>query len=194
MVAGIRVPGRPARRCRSVAHDKIDIVNVDFVADAIATLHQKAEPQYDTYHLSSGAWIADLPRSHTSARGGAATGADPYSCRFLEKPFAAGGEYAGQPQRIAWPTGHRLMKVFMPYLVWNTVFDNTRVTAELGKQAGAVLAVQLLLCSNSAAKTTSPITTSLGPAAQRREDQPHDGLRPGSLGQQHHRSPSVSPG
>jgi hypothetical protein len=25
------------------------------------------------------------------------------------------------------------MKVFMPYLVWNTVFDNTRVTAELGK-------------------------------------------------------------
>ena len=35
-------------------NDKIDIVNVDFVADAIATLHQKADPQYDTYHLSSG--------------------------------------------------------------------------------------------------------------------------------------------
>ena len=25
------------------------------------------------------------------------------------------------------------MKVFMPYLVWNTVFDNTRVTRELGR-------------------------------------------------------------
>src|SRR3979409_792425 len=36
------------------ATDKIDIVNVDFVADAIATLHQKPDPQYDTYHLSSG--------------------------------------------------------------------------------------------------------------------------------------------
>ncbi len=34
--------------------DKIDIVNVDFVADAIATLHQKAQPQHDVYHLSSG--------------------------------------------------------------------------------------------------------------------------------------------
>src|SRR6202790_3911249 len=34
--------------------DKIDIVNVDFVADAIATLHQKDQPRYDTYHLSSG--------------------------------------------------------------------------------------------------------------------------------------------
>src|SRR5256885_5996537 len=36
------------------ATDRIDIVNVDFVADAIATLHQKDHPQYDTYHLSSG--------------------------------------------------------------------------------------------------------------------------------------------
>ena len=30
--------------------------------------------------------------------------------------------------------GASLMKVFMPYLVWNTVFDNTRVTNELGKK------------------------------------------------------------
>jgi len=27
-----------------------------------------------------------------------------------------------------------LLKVFMPYLVWNTVFDNTRVTSELGRK------------------------------------------------------------
>jgi hypothetical protein len=26
------------------------------------------------------------------------------------------------------------MKVFVPYLVWNTVFDNTRVTTELGRK------------------------------------------------------------
>src|SRR6202051_1719549 len=32
-------------------HDKIDIVNVDFVADAISTLHMKANSAYDTYHL-----------------------------------------------------------------------------------------------------------------------------------------------
>ncbi len=35
-------------------HDRIDIVNVDFVADAITTLHMKESPAYDTYHLSSG--------------------------------------------------------------------------------------------------------------------------------------------
>ena len=27
-----------------------------------------------------------------------------------------------------------LMKVFLPYLLWNTVFDNTRVTTELGRK------------------------------------------------------------
>jgi hypothetical protein len=34
------------------------------------------------------------------------------------------------------PLGHgaALMKVFMPYLTWNTVFDNTRVAAELGRK------------------------------------------------------------
>jgi hypothetical protein len=26
------------------------------------------------------------------------------------------------------------MKVFWPYLVWNTVFDNTRVVSELGRR------------------------------------------------------------
>ena len=27
----------------------------------------------------------------------------------------------------------KLLKVFLPYLVWNTVFDNTRVVTEMGE-------------------------------------------------------------
>src|ERR1700683_251632 len=34
--------------------DRIDIVPVDFVADAVATLHQKDNPAHEIYHLSSG--------------------------------------------------------------------------------------------------------------------------------------------
>src|SRR5208283_5500935 len=34
--------------------DKIDIVPVDFVADAVSTLHQKEKPAHEIYHLSSG--------------------------------------------------------------------------------------------------------------------------------------------
>ena len=36
-----------------------------------------------------------------------------------------------------------LLKVFLPYLVWNTVFDNTRVVEEMGRASGAVFAVLL---------------------------------------------------
>jgi hypothetical protein len=46
------------------------------------------------------------------------------------------GEFSGEPQGSDWK-GASLMKVFMPYLVWNTVFDNTRVTKELGKNPAA---------------------------------------------------------
>src|SRR5207253_8950987 len=50
--AFVFLAGLPVLPFRS--QDRIDIVNVDFVADAIATLHQKENPQYDMYHLSSG--------------------------------------------------------------------------------------------------------------------------------------------
>jgi hypothetical protein len=30
--------------------------------------------------------------------------------------------------------GAALLQVFLPYLTWNTVFDNTRVTTEMGRK------------------------------------------------------------
>ena len=53
---------------------------------------------------------------------------------FLEKPFAGYRELSFRTAKDLWVAGAALMKVFMPYLVWNTVFDNTRVTAELGRK------------------------------------------------------------
>jgi hypothetical protein len=52
---------------------------------------------------------------------------------FTEKPFAGSVNFLSNRKG---PLGYgaSLMKVFMPYLVWNTVFDNTRVTSELGRQ------------------------------------------------------------
>ncbi len=35
-------------------NDQLDIVPVDYVADAIATLHMKEKPEHEIYHLSSG--------------------------------------------------------------------------------------------------------------------------------------------
>jgi thioester reductase-like protein len=112
--------------------DKIDIVNVDFVADAIATLHQKPQAQYDVYHLSSGK-DSQTFRELTSALAAARQKRGPVFLPMLERPFSA---TVNMLSNLRGPVSHgaALMKVFMPYLTWNTVFDNTRVTAELGRK------------------------------------------------------------
>ncbi len=112
--------------------DKIDIVNVDFVADAIATLHQKEQPKYDTYHLSSGI-ASQTFRELTTALASAQQKRRPIFLPFAERPFSGSVKFLSNRKG---PVGHgaSLMKVFMPYLVWNTVFDNTRVTSELGRR------------------------------------------------------------
>jgi thioester reductase-like protein len=122
--------GLPVLPFRSA--DKIDIVNVDFVADAIAALHQKPNPLYDTYHLSSGTGSQTF-REVTTALAAAQNKRRPVFIPFLEPPFRTGINLLAN-RRNSLGRGAALMKVFMPYLTWNTVFDNTRVTTELGRR------------------------------------------------------------
>jgi thioester reductase-like protein len=113
-------------------NDKIDIVNVDFVAGAIATLHQKEQPQYDTYHLSSGR-NSQTFRQLTNTLAAAQEKRPPIFMPVLERPFT-GGVNLLSSYKTKLSYGASLMKVFMPYLVWNTVFDNSRVTTEIGRK------------------------------------------------------------
>jgi nucleoside-diphosphate-sugar epimerase len=112
--------------------DKIDIVNVDFVADAIATLHQKEQPEFDTYHLSSGT-SSQTFRELTNALAAAQEKRRPVFLPFTERPFTESVKFLSN-RKSPLGSGATLLKVFMPYLVWNTVFDNTRVTTELGRR------------------------------------------------------------
>jgi len=128
--AFVFLAGLPVLPFRS--QDRIDIVNVDFVADAIATLHQKENPQYDMYHLSSGT-DSQTFRQVTSALAAAQNKRGPIFLHFLEKPFTTGVNLLSNRQ-TSLAYGAALLKVFMPYLTWNTVFDNTRVTRELGRK------------------------------------------------------------
>src|SRR5262249_59063201 len=53
----------------------------------------------------------------------------------LEKPFTKINDWLADNMRgnpIGF--GATLLKVFIPYLVWNTVFDNARITSETGKK------------------------------------------------------------
>jgi nucleoside-diphosphate-sugar epimerase len=112
--------------------DRLDIVNVDFVADSIATLHQKNKTQHDVYHLSSGLQSPTC-RQITDALSKSMGKHGPLYLPWLAQPFDA---------TVRWMAGRRgsplgqmasLLKVFLPYLLWNTVFDNQRVVQETGK-------------------------------------------------------------
>jgi thioester reductase-like protein len=117
------------------ADDRIDIVPVDYVADAIVTLHQKARPEHEIYHLSSGE-SSETYRQVTQALASARGAMPPMFWPGLERPFSWAVDRLSR-RRDNLGYGASLLKVFLPYLVWNTVFDNKRVVAELGRPPAA---------------------------------------------------------
>ena len=124
-LAGLKVlPLRPK--------DRVDIVNVDFVADAIAALHVKELTNHDTYHLSSGRESQTF-RQITESLAAAQGKRGPIYLPFMEKPFDRTVNLLSN-RKSPLGYGAALMKVFMPYLTFNTVFDNTRVSTELGRK------------------------------------------------------------
>ena len=112
--------------------DRIDIVPVDFVADSVVTLHQKDTTEHEIYHLSSGE-SSETFIQLTDALSKAQSKRAPVFMPSLERPSSKMVEaLAGRAGKIGGLA--TLLKVFLPYLVWNTVFDNKRVVAEMGRQ------------------------------------------------------------
>lgn len=119
------LPLRPA--------DRIDIVPVDFVADAIVALHTRDTAAFDVYHLSSGRdseTYLEITRALAKATGHR----NPIFLPGFERAFGATVNFAAGLGRNSLSRGATLLKVFFPYLVWDTVFDNVRVVAELGRK------------------------------------------------------------
>jgi nucleoside-diphosphate-sugar epimerase len=111
--------------------DRIDIVPVDYVADAIVTLHGKDAPLHGIYHLSSGT-DSEKFREITTALAAASGKRAPVFVPEIEgASMSATNWLANRQGKIG--SFATLLKVFLPYLVWDTVFDNSRVAAEMGR-------------------------------------------------------------
>ena len=124
MLAGLSVlPFRP--------NDRLDIVPVDFVADSIVALHLKEQPGHEIYHLSAGAQ-SQTYRELTTHLSRALGKSRPLYLPLLERPFTSLVNCLAR-FRGSIGYGATLLKVFLPYLVWNTVFDNSRVVSETGR-------------------------------------------------------------
>lgn len=123
-----RLPVLPFR-----ADWRLDIVNADFVGDAIVKLHLKSEPKYDTYHLSSGrqspTYASILEALRKSGH------KVPNVCSPFLLPIFRGVTSTLSEMRTLRTVSRAaaLLKVFLPYLTFDTVFDNSRATGELGR-------------------------------------------------------------
>jgi thioester reductase-like protein len=126
MLAQLRVlPLRPDSR-----HD---IVPADFVGRAIADIHQRPEPKFRIYHLSAG----EGSESHAAIMDRLRVRGKPLKHVFvpaLQTPFGlAMNALSVTPRRLGMSGVASLLRVFWPYVVYDTVFDNTRVIEELGE-------------------------------------------------------------
>ena len=112
---------------------RLDIVPADYVGKAIVTIHQRTAPRYGIYHLSSGR--ASLTcRQITDALNQAGFMTPHVYLPYLKAPFAAAVDaLSGSPKRWGIARPMSLMKAFWPYLVFDTVFDNTRVLEEMSE-------------------------------------------------------------
>jgi len=115
--------------------DRIDIVPANYVGKAVVAIHQKDQPKYPRYHLSAGTG-SETYRDLTDALASAAHGGHPAYLPSLGKTFSGTVNWLAQKKSNV-GRGASLLKVFWPYLVWNTVFDNSRVVEELGGEKPA---------------------------------------------------------
>ena len=121
-----RLPALPLR-----PKDKIDIVPANYVGKAIVAIHQKVGPAHGIYHLSSGTG-SQTYQELTDALAEAGGWRRPAYWPWSGGPFSRTVNWLSRGKSGV-ARGASLLKVFWPYLDWNTVFDNSRVVAELGE-------------------------------------------------------------
>ena len=106
---------------------RVDIVNADWVGKAIADLHMNPV-KHEIFHLSSG------ESSKTMGEITAALNKPPRFLPALEKPFGrVMDRLASSKKRNTATLVGSLFKVFLPYITYDTVFDNSRAVEAVGE-------------------------------------------------------------
>ncbi len=111
---------------------RLDIVDARWVGTAIARLHTMAQPPHEIFHLSSG------QQSHTAREIADALVAETGRTARFAPRLGTGFDWTVRAMNRA-PRGTMvagigaLLKVFWPYVVYDTVFDNTRAVEAVGE-------------------------------------------------------------
>ncbi len=114
---------------------RLDFVTADFVCEAIARLHLKDDPQHRIYHLTAGL-SSTTGRRLASAMDAAGDGPLRFAPRLSTSFELAARVMNRLPRRTGLKGVGAVLKVFWPYITFDTVLDNTRVTTELDLHPG----------------------------------------------------------
>jgi thioester reductase-like protein len=111
---------------------RADIVPANYVGEGIVRVHMSDNPKYDAYHLSSGADSMTYAEIVQSLRDAGHKPRVVFAPR-LERTFTGAVEaLMNTPRKWGVSGAASLMKVFLPYLTNNTVFDNSHIVEALG--------------------------------------------------------------
>ena len=111
---------------------RADIVSADYVSRGIVHVHQADKPKHEAYNLSSGAESLTFGEIVEALRQGGHKPKMMFAPK-LEGTFGSAVEaLMSTPRKWGVAPAASLMKVFLPYLTYNTVFDNSNIVDELG--------------------------------------------------------------
>lgn len=112
---------------------RYDICPANYVARGIVAVHQSEKPKYDSYNLSSGTGSLTY-REITDGLKAAGHGPMVRFAPVLGSSFKNIVELGMRtPRKYGLAPAASLMKVFWPYLVQDTVFDNSHIVEALGE-------------------------------------------------------------
>lgn len=114
-------------------HARVDIVPADYVGHAIAAIHTSHDPKHGIYHLSAGTGSLTAREMVTQLK----LSGKPIRGRLVERLSGPTGSLsnflADTPRGWGVSKAASLLKVFWPYITFDTVFDNQRVIEEVGE-------------------------------------------------------------
>ncbi|MEM1415164.1 MAG: SDR family oxidoreductase [Myxococcota bacterium] len=118
---------------------RVDIVNANWVGEALFRLHRDPAGAGETYHLSAGRHSAeahDIALAMKAHAGWRVPRMVPGLYPMTESAFDFA---ASMPQRNAITYVASLFKVFLPYITYDTVFDSTKAAEAIGKEPTSFL-------------------------------------------------------
>jgi thioester reductase-like protein len=112
---------------------RVDIVNADWVGRALAELHLAPSLDHDCYHLTAGSTAPTVRELAESVSGALGRRPAPFAPALDAGFEAAIDGMNALPGRSALTYVGSLLKVFWPYVTYDTVFDHRRAVAALGE-------------------------------------------------------------